>query len=193
MKKAWFYLLSIYSYQNICIVWFNNYLYVVLKWIIFIKKSEIWLMCFLGLYLLCVCACVCVHILVWMYFDIRWNRRIWFAWGLASNIYYIDKNHINVQPHVNKCNRCQGRVYYKLLKLQLTDESQMHHLLANNTTNIIGDDPNSRTRQLEYVYWFIKLFSKIFSIGKQRKRLFKVTYIKNIYVFPPKSLQNIQL
>lgn len=141
----------------------------------------------------CVCACVCVHILVWMYFDIRWNRRIWFAWGLASNIYYIDKNHINVQPHVNKCNRCQGRVYYKLLKLQLTDESQMHHLLANNTTNIIGDDPNSRTRQLEYVYWFIKLFSKIFSIGKQRKHLFKVTYIKNIYVFPPKSLQNIQL
>lgn len=46
-KKAWFYLLSIYSYQDICIVWFNNYLYVVLKWIIFIKKSEICLMCFL--------------------------------------------------------------------------------------------------------------------------------------------------
>lgn len=46
MKKACFNLLSIYSYQYICIVWFNNYLYVVLKWIIFIKKSENCLMWF---------------------------------------------------------------------------------------------------------------------------------------------------
>ncbi len=45
-------------------MWFNNYLYVVLKWIIFIKKSEIWLLWFLSLWLLCVCLCVCVCVCV---------------------------------------------------------------------------------------------------------------------------------
>lgn len=64
-KKAWFYLLSIYSYQDICIVWFNNYLYVVLKWIIFIKKSENCLMWFLSLWFLSVCLSMSVWLLGW--------------------------------------------------------------------------------------------------------------------------------
>lgn len=106
---------------------------------------------FLGSVLtVCVRVCVCIYLCGCILtsggtveFDLREDWR---------QTFIILIKIINVQPHVNKCNRCQGRVYYKLLKLQLTDESQMHHLLANNTTNIIGDDPNSRTRQLEYVY-----------------------------------------
>lgn len=74
-EKKWFCLLSIYSHQNICIVWFNNYLYVVLKWIIFIKKPEHVsdvVLAYLLYLVLCVCervslwgcvACVCIGVL----------------------------------------------------------------------------------------------------------------------------------